>query len=49
MPDVGSSFTPRAQVTSPTTGMTVTSNRSPMPVPERCVCEKPITVESETW
>ena len=27
----------------------MTSNRSPIPVPERCVCEKPITVESDRW
>ena len=29
--------------------MTVMSNRSPIPVPERCVCENPITVESLSW
>ena len=38
----------RSTVTA-TTGMTVMSNRSPMPVPLRWVCENPITVESLSW
>lgn len=40
---------PLEYLTAPTTGINVMSKRSPIPVPLRCVCENPMTVESLEW